>query len=197
MLILDISIRFFLMMSNTLFFSLKILWVIKSYCLPVFSNAFFFYIMLKRINRKKYSLLCISTLQTFVVFQLFSQLSHVWLFVTPCAAAYQASLSITNPQSLLKLMSIKSVMPSNHLIPYLLLPSLFPSIRVFPMSQFFASGSHSIGVSASASVLPMNIQDWLPLGWIGLISLQSRGLSTAFSSTTVQKHQFFGARLSL
>ena len=95
---------------------------------------FFFYIMLKRINRKKYSLLCISTLQTFVVFQLFSQLSHVWPFVTPCAAAYQASLSITNPQSLLKLMSIKSVMPSNHLIlcrPLLLLPSIFPSIRVF------------------------------------------------------------------
>ena len=61
--------------------------------------------------------------------------------------------------SLLKLMSIELVMPSNHLIPYLLLPSLFPSIRVFPMSQFFASGSHSIGVSASASVLPMNIQD--------------------------------------
>ena len=127
-------LRMKLRLSNTLFFSLKILWVIKSYCLPVFSNAFFFfYIMLKRINRKKYSLLCISTLQTFVVFQLFSQLSHVWLFVTPCAAAYQASLSITNPQSLLKLMSIKSVMPSNHLIlyhPFPLLPSILPSIFI-------------------------------------------------------------------
>ena len=79
----------------------------------------------------------------------------------------------------------------------LLLPSIFPSIRLFQMSQFFASGGQSIGVSASASVLPMNIQDWFPLGWTGWISLQSKGLSTVFSNTTVQKHQFFGAQLSL
>ena len=91
-------------------------------------------------------------------------LSRVRLFATPWTAARQASLSITNSQSLLKLMSIKSVMPSNHLIPcrpLLLLPSIFPSIRVFSKSLFFASG---IGVSASASVLPMNIQDWFLLG---------------------------------
>ena len=67
----------------------------------------------------------------------------------------------------------------------------------FPLSQFFASGGQSIGVSASTSVLPMNILDWFPLGWTGWISLQSKGLSRVFSNTTVQKHQFFGAQLSL
>ena len=81
---------------------------------------------------------------------------------TPWTAARQVSLSITNSWSLLKLMSIESVMPSNHLIlshPLVLLPSIFSSIRSFQMSQFFASGGQSIGVSASASVLPMSIQD--------------------------------------
>jgi len=89
--------------------------------------------------------------------------SHVWLFVTPWIIACQASLSITNSWSLPKLTSIESVMPSNHLIfcrPLLLPPSIFPSIRVFQMSQLFASGGQNIGVSASTSVLPMNIQDW-------------------------------------
>ena len=89
-------------------------------------------------------------------------LSHVLLFATPWTAARQASLSITNSRSLSKLISIESVMPSNHLIlcrPLLLLPSIFPSIRVFPVSQFFGSGGQSIGASASASVFPMNIQD--------------------------------------
>ena len=126
-------------------------------------------------------------------------LSCVWLFVTPWTAACQASLSITNSWSLLKLMSIDSVMPSNHLI----LSSLSSRLRFFPasgsfqMSQFFTSGGQSIGVSASASVLPVNIQNWFPLGWAGWISLQSKGLSRVFSNTTVQKHQFFGAQLSL
>ena len=73
----------------------------------------------------------------------------------------------------------------------------FPSSESFPMSQFFTSGGQSIGASASASVLPVNIQDWFPLGWTGWISLQSKGLSRVFSNTTVQKHQFFGAQLSL
>ena len=126
-------------------------------------------------------------------------LSLVWLFATPWIAARQASLSITNTWSLLKLMSIKSVMPSNHLIlchPLLLLPSIFPGIRGFQMSQLFASGGQSIGVSASTPVLPMNIQDWCPLGWTGWISLQSKGLSRVFSNTTVQKHQFFSAQPS-
>ena len=105
-----------------------------------------------------------------------------------------------NSQSLLKLMSIDLVMPSNYLIlccPLLFPPSIFLSIRVFQMSQFFASGVQSIGVSASASVLPMNTQDWFPLGGTGWISLQSKGLSRVFSNTTVQKHQFFSAQLSL
>ena len=66
----------------------------------------------------------------------------------------------------------------------------FPALRSFPMSQLFASGSQSVGVSASASVLPMNIQDWFPSGWTGLISWQSKGLSRVFSNTTVWKHQF-------
>ena len=125
-------------------------------------------------------------------------LSHVRLFATPWTAA-QASLTITNSQSLLKLVSIESVMPSNYLIlchPLLPLPSIFPSIRVFS-SQFFSSGGQSIGVSASTSILPMNTQDWFPLGWTGWISFQSKGLSRVFSNTTVQKHQFFATQLSL
>ena len=73
----------------------------------------------------------------------------------------------------------------------------FPALGYFPMSQFFTSGGPSIGVSASVSVLPMNIQDWFPLGWTGWISLQSKGLSRVFSNTTVQKHQFFGSQLSV
>ena len=102
-------------------------------------------------------------------------------------------LSITNSWSLHKLMFIELVMPSNYLIlchPLLLLPSIFPSIRVFSKSQFFTSGSQSNGVSASVSVFPMNIQDWFPLGWTGWISLESKGFSRIFSNTTVQKHQF-------
>ena len=128
------------------------------------------------------------------------QFSRFQLFVTPWTAACQASLSITNSQSLLKLMSIESVMPSNHLIlcrPLLLLPSIFPGSGSFQRSQFFTSGGQSTGVSASASVLPTNTQDWSPLGWTGWISLQSKGLSRVFYNTTVQKHQFFGAQLSL
>ena len=115
-------------------------------------------------------------------------LSHVRLFVTSWTAARQASLCATNSQCLLKLMSIESVMPSNHLIlcrPLLLLPSIFPSIRSFPMSQFFTSGGQSIG--ASASVLPMNVQDWFPLGLTGLISLQFKGLSRIFSQHHILK----------
>ena len=92
-----------------------------------------------------------------------------------------------------------SVMPSNHLIlycPLLLLPSIFPNIRSFQMSQLFTSGDKNIGVSASTSVLPMNTQDWFPLGWTGWISLQSKGLLRVFSNTTVQKHQFFSTQPS-
>ena len=103
-----------------------------------------------------------------------------------------------NSQSLLKLVSIKSVMPSMHLIlrlPLLLLPSIFPNIRVFLMNQFFTSGGQR--VSASASVLPVIIWCRFPLGLTSLISLLSKGLSIVFSNTTVKKHQFFGPQLSL
>ena len=134
------------------------------------------------------------------LFSSVQSLSRVRLFVTPWTAAYQASLSITNSQSLLKLMSIESVMPFNHLIfchPLLLPPSIFPSIRVFSNESILCIRWPSIGVSASASVIPMNIQDWFPLGWTGWIFLQSKGLSRVFSNTTVLKHQFFGAQLSL
>ena len=125
-------------------------------------------------------------------------LSRVWLFVTPWTAAQQASLSYTISLSLLKLMSIESLMPSNHLIlwpPLLILPSVFPSIRVFSN----ASALHIRWPKywSSASVLPINIQGWLPLGLTGLISLLSKGLSRVFSSTTIWKHQFFGTQPSL
>ena len=85
---------------------------------------------------------------------------------------------------------------SSSVIPFLFL-QFSPSSESFPMSQFFKSGGQSIGVSASASVLPMNNHDWFPLGWTSWISLQSKGLSRVFSNTTVQKHQFFSTQLSL
>ena len=146
------------------------------------------------IQRRKFCALL------FILFSSVQLLSHVQLFATPWTTACQASLSVTNSQSPPKPMSIESVMPSHHLIlcrPLLLLPSMFPSIRSFQMSQLFASGGQSIGVSSSTSVPPMNTQDWSPLEWTGWISLQSKGLSRVFSNTTVQKHQFFSAQLSL
>ena len=120
--------------------------------------------------------------------------SRVLLFATPWNAALQASLSITNSWNLLKLVSTESVMPSYHFIlcyPFLLPPSIFPNKTVLRIRW------PSIGVSASTLVLPMNIQDWFILGWTGWISLLSKGLSRVFSNNTVQKHQFFGAQLSL
>ena len=106
--------------------------------------------------------------------------SRVQPFVTSWTAAHQASLSF-NSLSLLKLMSIESVMPSSHLIlycPLLLLLQSFPASGSFPVNQFFVSGDQRIGVSASASVFPMNIQGRSPLGWTGWISLQSKGLKS-------------------
>ena len=133
-----------------------------------------------------------------ILLLLFSSLSRVQLFETPWTAALQASLSFTISQSLLKLMSLSqwchptissSVVPSSSCLQF------FPASGSFLISQLFASGSQSIG--ASAWVLPMNIQDWFPLGLTGLISLQSKGLSRVFFNTTVQKHQFFYAQLSI
>ena len=85
---------------------------------------------------------------------------------------------------------------SSSVIPFSSCPQSLPASGSFPMSQLFTWGGQSIGVSASASVLPMNTQDWSPLGWTGWISLQSKGLSRIFSNTTVQKHQFFSTQLS-
>ena len=107
---------------------------------------------------------------------------------TPWITARQASLSYTSYQRSLKLLSIESVMPFSHLIlchPLVFLPQSLLLSGSFPMSQLFAWDSQSTGVSASVSVLPMNTQDWSPLGWTGWISLQSKGLSRVFSNTTV------------
>ena len=125
-------------------------------------------------------------------------LSRVHLFVTPWIIAHQASLSITNSWSSLRLTpSSQWCHPaiSSSVIPFSSCPQSLPASWSFPVSQLFAWGGQSIGVSALASVLP-NTQDWSPLEWTGWISLQSKGLSRVFSSTTVQKHQFFGAQLS-
>ena len=121
-------------------------------------------------------------------------LSRVQLFATPWTATRQVSLFSMISWSLLKLMSIESMMPSNHLILCHAFSSClqyFPASGSFQMSQSFASGGQSIGASASASVLPMNNQDWFPLGLTGLTFLQSKGLSRVFSSTTIRRHQFF------
>ena len=132
-------------------------------------------------------------------------LSCVRLFVTPWTAACQASLPITSSQSLLKIMSIESVIqPSNHLIlccPLLLPPSIFPSIRVFSKEPVLCLRWPKYWVSASASVLPMNIQDWFPLGWTGWISLQSKGLSRVLQhhsskASILQCSAFFIVQLS-
>ena len=125
-------------------------------------------------------------------------LSRVQIFATPWTPACWTSLPFTISHSLLKLMFIDLVMPSNHLIfcPLLfLLSSIFLSIRVFSNELAFCIRWPIIGTSAS--VLPMNIQGWFPLGLTGLISLLSKGLSRIFSSTTVWKHQFFGTQPSL
>ena len=127
-------------------------------------------------------------------------LSPVRLFVTPWTTAYQASLSITNCQSLPKLMSTESLMPSNHHIlccPLLLLPSIFPNMRVFSNESTFCIRWPKYWSFSFKSVLSMNTQDWSPLGWTGWNSLQAKGLSSVFSNTTVQKHPFFSTQLSL
>ena len=123
-------------------------------------------------------------------------LSRLQLFATPWTTARQAFRSITNSWSPLKLMSIESVMPSNHLIlcvPFCSCPQSFPASGSFRVSKLFTLSGQSIGVSASTSVLPMNTQDWFPLGGTVWLSLLSKGLSRVFSNTTVQKHQFFSA----
>ena len=125
--------------------------------------------------------------------------SHVQLFATPWTAARQAPLSTPTPGACSNSRPLSRWCHPNissSVVPFSCLQS-FPASESFPVSQFFESGGQSIGASASASVLLMNIQDWFPLGLTGWISLLSKGLSRVFSNTTVQKHQFFGAQLSL
>ena len=135
----------------------------------------------------------------FIGFSSVQLLSRIQLFVTPWTAARQASLSITTYLRLLKLYLLSQLCHptiSSSVTCISSCPQSFPASGSFQMSQFFTSGGQSIGVSSSASVLPMNIQDWFPLGLTGWISLQSKGLSRVFSTTSVQKYQFFSAQLS-
>jgi len=134
------------------------------------------------------------------VFSSIQWLSCVWLFVTPWTAAHQASCPSSTPRV------HPNPCPSSQwchptISSSVVLFSFYPQSLLasgsFKMSQHFTSGGQSIGASASTSVLPMNTQDWFPLGWTGWISLQSKEFSRVFSNTTVQKHQFFGAQLSL
>ena len=127
------------------------------------------------------------------MFSSVQSLSCVWLFATPWTVAHQASLSIINYQGLLKLIYIELVMPSDHLIlchPLLILPSIFPSIRVL--------SNESVLLIRWPKYWSFSFnQDWFPLGWTGWISLLSKGLSRVFSNTTVQKHQFFSTQIPL
>ena len=127
-------------------------------------------------------------------------LSHVQHFATPWTAAHQAPRPSPTPRVYpnscpLSQWCLLTIYCS--VVPFSSCPQSFPASGSFQMSQPFTSGGQSIGVSTSASFLPMNIQDWFPLGWTGWIFLQSKGLSRVFSKTTLQKHQFFSAQLSL
>ena len=130
----------------------------------------------------------------------FSHLSHVWLFATSWTAARQAYCPSPTPGACSNSCSSRwwcHPTISSSVITFSSHLQSFPALGSFSMSRFFTSGGQNIGVSASNSVLSMDIQDWFPLGWTVWISLQSKGFSRVFSNTTVQKHQFFGAQPSL
>ena len=155
---------------------------------------------LSRSSRSTWpSLELVNNSSTKVMFVGVQSLSHVWLFVTPWTVACQAPLSSTISWSLLKFMSIESMIQSisSSANPFSFCLQSFPTSRSSPMSQLFALGGQNIGASASASVLPMNVQDWFSSELTCLISFQCKGLSRAFSNSTVQKHQSFGPQLSL
>ena len=150
------------------------------------------------VTKAKFSHVCFP--RGYCLYNVVQLLSHIWLFATPWTPAQKASMSFTISPSLLKLMSTELVMPSNHLIlctPFSFCPQSFPASGSFLMSQLYASGGQSIGVSASASVLPMNNQGWFPLELACLISVLYKQLSRIFSSLTIRKHQFSGAQSSL
>ena len=169
-------------------------WVIWTFCNPIL------FVSLKCINALIQIFLNSELASTNIVVVVVQSLTRVRLFVAPWTAAHQASLSFIIFWSLLKLMSIESVMPSNHLIlchPLFLLPSIFPSIRVFSNELVICIRwpkywSFSFSISPSA-----NIQGWFPLGLTGLIFFLAKELSRVFSGTTIQKHQFFGGQPSL
>ena len=141
----------------------------------------------------------LSTSDLWVQLSSVQSLSHVRLFVTPWIAARQASLSITNSWSSLKLTSIESVMPSSHLIlchPLLLLPPIPPSIRVFSNESTLLMRWPKYWSFSFSIILSKEHPGLISFEWIGWISLQSMGLSRIFSNTTFQKHQFFGTQLS-
>ena len=133
-----------------------------------------------------------------MIFSLVQSLSRVQLFVTPMDCSMSGLLVHHQLPEFTQthVHRVGDAIPSS-VIPFSSHLQSLQASESFQMSQFFASGGQSIGVSASASVLPMKIQDWLHLGWTGLISLQSKVLSRVFSDTTVQKHQYFSAQLSL
>ena len=127
-------------------------------------------------------------------------LSHVWLFATPWTASYQDSCPSPSPRACSNSCPLSQRCHptiSSSVTPFSSCPQSFPALESFPVSQLFTSGCHSVRASASASVLPMYIHGWFLLGLTGLISLQSKGCSRVFSSTTVWKHQFFSDQPSL
>ena len=135
-----------------------------------------------------------------VLFSSVQSLSRVWLFVTPWRQHSRLPCPLPTPRACSNSYPLSQWCHptiSSSVVLFNSCLQSFPASGSFPMSQFFASGSQSIKVSASTPVLPMNIQDWFPLGLVGLISLLSKGLSRVFSSTTIQKHQFFGTQPSL
>ena len=163
----------------------------KPFCMIVScSRPMTFYISQNSLNEPH---------QELVQFSSFQLLSCVWLFATnelqhtrpPCPSPTPGVHPNPRPLGGWCHPTI-----SSSVVSFSSCPQSFPASGSFPVSQLFASGGQSIGVSASTSVLPMNTQDWSPLGWTGWISLQSKGLSRVFSNTTVKKHQFFGTQLS-
>ena len=148
---------------------------------------------------KTYIEICTYEILVYWLFSSVQSLSHVSLFATLWTTTHQASLYIPTSRGYTNSCPSHwwchpNISPS--FVPFSSRLQSCPALGSFPMIQFFTLGGQSIGVSASTSVIPMNIQDWFPLGLTGLISLQSKGLSRGFSNTTVQKHQFFSAQLS-
>ena len=143
---------------------------------------------------------CLNAMLYVDVFCSVQSLSRVPLFVTPWTEAHQDRLPCPSPTPRVYSCPLNwwcCPTTSSSVVPFSSCHQSFPASGSSLISQFFASGGQSIGVSVSTSILPMNIQDWFPLGWTGWMSLQSKGLSRVFSNTTVQTHQFFGTQLSL